>query len=276
MNRSRPRLAVAHAWATSLVWRGWGWLGRTERALAALAVWLDSLPVRWVPPLTPLTPLTPAPCAETPCPPWVLRTLATRAHWWGELGRWPLAEAQLEVLVVLEAGRAAHWFNLGFVREQLGEAVAAQAAFERALVLAPRLDAAWLGLGTALAQQGHWQQAHAAWERHAQAQPLCPDALVCLVRLHARRADWEAVTPWLDKLRHFDPRNAMALEAWMSTLPASLPLQADTTQTPGALAHLPVRAEPALPSLGAAPTLPGAASLEVVADAPTVWGGCAA
>jgi len=207
---TRSRFGQPHptAWVTSWVWRLPGWLGQTEQALQALEAWLAAHPL---------------PAASTASSPssLALRALAVRAHWLGELGRWACAAQQLQQLVVFEPERAAHWYNLGFVLEQAGEAVPAQAAFEHALGLAPRLDAAWLGLGKALARQGQWERAHDAWVCHAQRQPLCPDPLVCLVHMHAGRADWAAVTPWLDRLRRFEPRQAMALEAWMSTLPAS-------------------------------------------------------
>lgn len=206
MSQPWPGQPVLMAWATSWVWRTRGWLGQTEQALSALDAWLAA----W-PPGT----ATSGTVERLPA-----RALSVRAHWLGELGRWACAAQQLQQLVYLEPDRAAHWFNLGYVQEQMGEAAPAQLAFERALLLAPGLDAAWLGLGKALARQGDWKKAHNAWVCHSQRQPLCPDALVCLVRLHASRADWGAVTPWLDQLRRFEPRQAMALEAWMDTLSA--------------------------------------------------------
>lgn len=166
--------------------------------------------------------MPPAPPFNTrPCPPLLALGLATRAHLLGEQAQWPLAEQALQALVAFQPLHAVHWFNLGYVQEQMGQFQAAQQAFERALVLSPRLDAAWLGLGAALAQQGLCSQAAAAWTHHAQRQPLCPDPLVRLVRLHVAQGDWPAAACCLDQLRNFDPRQAMALEAWVASLGAS-------------------------------------------------------
>lgn len=149
--------------------------------------------------------------------------LAARAHVLGQLERWQDARSQLEQVFVLDAGNATHAFNLGYVCAQMGDAVAAAQAFRACLSLAPRMDQAWLGLGEALFAQGDFTGAETAWRKQVGMQPLCPDGYTGLVRLSVQRQDMAAARSWLDRLREFEPRHALALEPLVAELATTAP-----------------------------------------------------
>lgn len=151
--------------------------------------------------------------------------LATRAHVLGQLGRWQEARAQLALLLALDADNTAHMFNLGYVCAQTGDAPAAAEAFRACLERAPGMDQAWFGLGEALHAQGDWAGAEAAWVKQVSLQPLCPDGYVKLVGLFMQREKHAAACLWLDRLREFEPRRALALEPLVNPSVA-----ADSTQ----------------------------------------------
>jgi tetratricopeptide (TPR) repeat protein len=182
----------------------WVWLDRPRAALAALELWL--------------TTFLPDSSHHLLAYAW-----ATQAHLLGTLGEWAKAQRVLEHLLALEPLRAAHWFNLGFVRARQGMPEAAQSAFERALALAPALDAAWYGLGQALYQQGDLNRAAEAWEHQVRLQPLCPDGWEGLVRLYVQCGNLDQAALRLDKLKRFDPRRAMTLEPMLSFSATSVP-----------------------------------------------------
>lgn len=201
-------------------WRFWHLAGLPHRALTALD---DHLAAWHVPASTASPDLTCdalcggavcQPCAMYPCasaqPP--LHLLATRAHLLGQLGRWPDARHALQQLHALDTRHAAHAFNLGFVCMQLGDAAAAAPAFRACLHSAPHMDQAWFGLGQALHALGDWSGAEAAWVKQVGMQPLCPDGYTQLVKLCVQRQDTQAARVWLNSLRAFDPRQALALE----------------------------------------------------------------
>ncbi len=156
-----------------------------------------------------------------PAPP--IHLLAARAHVLGQLGRWQDARLQLEQVLLLEVDNATHAFNLGYVCAQLGDADAAARAFRVCLNLAPRMDQAWFGLGEALFAQGDFAGAETAWTKQVGMQPLCPDGYTGLVRLCIQRHDMVAARSWLDRLREFEPRHALALEPLVAQLAATDP-----------------------------------------------------
>lgn len=187
-------------WLAAWRWRGWLWLGQPHKALSALDAWLQLPSVAQSDQLTRSTTDR------------LTHALATRAHLLASLQSWEAAHTQLLALVQRQPGVAAHWFNLGFVQAQLGQPAAAQRAFEQAIALSPQMDVAWLGLGKALYQQGLWEAAASAWGHQVALQPLCPDGLECLVRLHVAQGQRALATQRLAQLRSFSPRQALALE----------------------------------------------------------------
>lgn len=198
-------------------WRFWQQMGSPARTVAALNRLLADWDTRWIAadavpnkPCVVLTPHRRSCSGEVATPP--LHLLATRAHALGQLGRWREARTQLEQLHALQPAHASHAFNLGYVCAQLGDAAAATQAFQACIAVAPHIDRAWYGLGAALFDQGDWSGAEAAWVKQVNMQPLCPDGYAQLIRLAVHRRDATAARLWLDQLRRFEPRQALALE----------------------------------------------------------------
>ena len=181
---------VLSAWASSLRWRCLVSLERREPALAALDTWLSAQ--------DPIS--VPAHC------------LATRAHLLAGLGRWDSARQQLAALTHLQPQEAAHWYNLGFVADQLGDLATAVHAFGQAVTLQPTMDAAWYGLGVMRHRLGQLDEAVHALTTQTRLQPLCPDGWAQLVLVHLERQQPSLAAQALDHLRAFDPRRAMSLE----------------------------------------------------------------
>jgi tetratricopeptide (TPR) repeat protein len=205
-------------------WRFWQQVGSPARTVAAL----NHLLADWDACVTAAEAVSTKPCHvvtpyrssrsdEGATPP--LHLLATRAHALGQLERWCDARAQLEQLRALQPTHAAHAFNLGYVCAQLGDAPAATQAFQACIQVAPHIDRAWYGLGAALFDQGDWSGAEAAWVKQVNMQPLCPDGYTQLVRLAVQRQDAIAARSWLDQLRRFEPRQALALEPLVAAVP---------------------------------------------------------
>lgn len=194
---TNPRLAACwQRWYWGSVWR-WHWrMGRLQATRVALGRWL-ALARR-----AGLAPHHPAVC----------HAQATRAHLAGLSGNWALAMRVLDRLVHAQPVRAAHWFNLGFVHQQLQDWPAAEAAFRQALNLAPGLDAAWLGLGQTLHAQADLLGAEEAWRQQVRLQPLCPDGFIKLFELALQTGQPAQAARWLDRLKAFEPRRALALE----------------------------------------------------------------
>lgn len=203
-------------------WRFWHQVGSPTRTLAALdeVLWALGAP-------SPSEPTSGLPVAsdiqeggqQAGKGRRLLSLQATRAHVFGELGRWAEARSQLEQLVSFEPGSAAHAYNLGYVCMQLGDAASAAPAFRTCIQLAPNLDQAWYGLGNALSALGDRAGAHHAWAQQVSMQPMCADGYVQLVRLSVQREDALAARSWLNKLREFDPRQALVLEPLLASLP---------------------------------------------------------
>ena len=86
--------------------------------------------------------------------------LASKAHLQAQLGD---RRAALQTLRAT-GGRSnpdngRHWFNYGFLLEELGEYGQAEAAFRRATELSPELDRAWYGLGLVLIRLQRFDEA---------------------------------------------------------------------------------------------------------------------
>ena len=139
--------------------------------------------------------------------------LASRAHIRAEAGRPALAVIDAQRLVESHPDRrAADWFNLGFLRDQLGEHEAAEAAFRRALALEPKLDRAWYGLALTCIQQGRLDDAVAALKKNTELQPLSPFGWYQLARVHANRQEPEKARRIIEHLKNFEPKVAAQLE----------------------------------------------------------------
>ncbi len=139
--------------------------------------------------------------------------LASRAHLLAEEGSTALAAADAQRLVEAHpTRRAAHWFNLGFLRDRLGEHAAAEAAFRRALDLEPKLDRAWYGLALTLIQQGRLEDAVVALKKNTELQPLSPFGWYQLARVHANRKEPEKAKRIIAHLKNFEPKVAAQLE----------------------------------------------------------------
>lgn len=139
------------------------------------------------------------------------QALASRAHLHATQGRWVLALQDLEPLCEQAPHAAAHWFNRGYVLEQLQRTAEAEACFRRALDLDPSLDRAWYGLGMALIQQSRLEEALAALRRNTELQPMSPHGWVQLARVHEMRQESEQVAAIIRHLRGFEPHVAAQL-----------------------------------------------------------------
>ena len=139
------------------------------------------------------------------------RALASRAHLRATQSQWALASQDLALLCERVPGAAAHWFNRGYVLEQLQRTTEAEACFRQALDLDPSLDRAWYGLGMALIQQSRLEEALAALRRNTELQPMSPHGWVQLARVHDMRQESEQVAAIIRHLRGFEPRVAAQL-----------------------------------------------------------------
>lgn len=137
--------------------------------------------------------------------------LATLAHLLAETGRLAEAAPLLDELVALQPDAAAHWFNRGYVLEQLRRPEAAEASFRRALALDQRLDRAWYGLGLTLIAQGRLDEALQALQRNTELQPMSPYAWYQMARIHADRAETEQARRIIRHLQGFEPKVAAQL-----------------------------------------------------------------
>lgn len=161
-------------------------LGRQRAALACLRQWLA-------------------------CAPDDAHALATWAHLLAGQGDHAAALVVLQRLVVLQPDRASHWFNLGFVNEQLGQAVDAEAAFTRATQIDARLDRAWYGLALSLIAQRRFEDAVSALRMTTELQPMSPHAWYQLARVHVDQLRPDQATQIIQHLRGFEPRVAAQL-----------------------------------------------------------------
>ena len=138
--------------------------------------------------------------------------LAFQAHLQAELKQPQQALQTLDRLVQVAPATAAHWFNRGFVQEQLGLLEAAEASFRQALALDERLDRAWYGLGLVLIRLGRLQDALAALRRNTELQPMSPYAWYQMARIHVDRAEPDEAAKIIRHLNGFEPKVAAQLE----------------------------------------------------------------
>ncbi len=146
---------------------------------------------------------------EFPADPYAL---ASRAHLQIQRGDKRAGLAGLQRLVEMEPGNAAHWFNYGFLLEELEEHVEAESAFRKATELSPDLDRAWYGLGLVLIQLQRFDEAVAALKRNTQLQPMSPYGWYQLARVHVDRREPEEARKIIRHLKRFEPKVAAQLE----------------------------------------------------------------
>jgi predicted TPR repeat methyltransferase len=103
---------------------------------------------------------------------------------------WKQAGNALERGLALDPGQARAWYQLGNVREELGQGdEAAAACFEKAVALDPAHARAWNNLGGAQQRSGRGEQALASYRRAMQADPGLAQACLNLGRLAVTRGD---------------------------------------------------------------------------------------
>lgn len=125
--------------------------------------------------------------------------------------RFEVAEKWYLAAVDLAPDDADTYFNLGFVREQMGKPGDAIAAFGEATRLKPILDRAWFGLGLAHAALGQHAQAIPPFEEATRLQPMNAIAWYQLGMACHKAGEADRVTAIVEKLVGFDPKHARQL-----------------------------------------------------------------
>ena len=138
--------------------------------------------------------------------------LASKAHVEAQAGNRHAALQSLRRLVQAEPGNGQHWFNYGFVLEELNETEQAEAAFRRATERSPELDRAWYGLGLVLIRLGRFDDAVAALKQTTKLQPMSPYGWYQLARGHVDRHEPDEAAKIIRHLKGFEPKVAAQLE----------------------------------------------------------------
>lgn len=126
-------------------------------------------------------------------------------HQYREAERWLVEGARLD------SKNGKILFNLGFVRERLGEKEKAIEAFQEAVRLDPGLDRAWYGMGLCHAALGRHEQAAAALEEAATRQPQNPFVWYQLGMAYHVLRQPEKVAEVVEHLLRFNPRMSRKL-----------------------------------------------------------------
>jgi tetratricopeptide (TPR) repeat protein len=138
--------------------------------------------------------------------------LASKAHMQAQAGNRRAALQSLFQLVEAAPGDGRHWFNYGFLLEELGEFAQAEAAFRRATELNPVLDRAWYGLGLVLIRLQRFDEAMAALKQNTKLQPMSPYGWYQLARVHVDRHEPDEALKIIRHLKRFEPKVAAQLE----------------------------------------------------------------
>jgi tetratricopeptide (TPR) repeat protein len=138
--------------------------------------------------------------------------LASKAHLQAQLGRKRDALRTFEQLVTADGDNARHWFNYGFLLEEMGEYEQAEGALRRATELSPKLDRAWYGLGLVLIRLQRFDEALVALKKNTQLQPMSPYGWYQLARVHVDRHEPEEALRIIRHLKRFEPKVAAQLE----------------------------------------------------------------
>lgn len=97
-------------------------------------------------------------------------------------------------------------FNLGFVRDKMGDPERAIEAFAQAVRIDPKFDRAWYGLGLCYATLGRHQEAAGALEEAAALQPANPFAWYQLGMAYHMLREADKVKEVIEHLYRFNPR----------------------------------------------------------------------
>lgn len=138
--------------------------------------------------------------------------LASLAHMQAQAGNKRAALQSLRQLVDSDVSNARHWFNYGFLLEELGEYPQAEAAFRRSTELSPALDRAWYGLGLVLIRLQRFDEAVAALKQNTKLQPMSPYGWYQLARVHVDRQEPDEARKIIRHLKRFEPKVAAQLE----------------------------------------------------------------
>jgi Flp pilus assembly protein TadD len=147
--------------------------------------------------------------AEFPSDPYAL---ASMAHLQAQGGDRRAALRSLAQLVEIEPRNGRHWFNQGFILEELGDYPEAEDSFRRATQLSPELDRAWYGLGLVLIRLERFDDAVSALKQNTKLQPMSPYGWYQLARVHVDRHEPEEAVKIIHHLKGFEPKVAAQLE----------------------------------------------------------------
>ena len=138
--------------------------------------------------------------------------LDSKAHLLAQEGDRRAALQDFVQLVQAEPRSGRHWFNYGFVLEELGEYEQAEAAFRKATQHSPELDRAWYGLGLVLIRLQRFDDAAVALKQNTKLQPMSPYGWYQLARVHVDRQEPEEAEKIIRHLKGFEPKVAAQLE----------------------------------------------------------------
>ena len=139
--------------------------------------------------------------------------LFSRAHLHAQRNNNSLALEDYRVLTFGNSStNAAHWFNQGFLQEQMGHLDQAELSFNQALRLDSTLDRCWYGLGLVLIQLKRYEEAIVALRRNTELQPMSPYGWYQLARIHINLSETEEATKIIRHLKGFEPKIATQLE----------------------------------------------------------------
>jgi tetratricopeptide (TPR) repeat protein len=120
--------------------------------------------------------------------------------------QYPEAERWLLEASRLDSKNGKILFNLGFVRDRMGEPERAIEAFSEAVRLDPGLDRAWYGMGLCYATLGRHEQAAKALEEAATRQPRNAFAWYQLGMAYHVLRQPDKVKEVIEHMFRFDPR----------------------------------------------------------------------
>ena len=138
--------------------------------------------------------------------------MASRAHLLGELGDKHGAIAMLEEITRQYPHESAGWFNLGYMRDDIGQHEQAEPAFRRALDAEPKMDRACYGLALVLIRQRRFDEAVEALKKNTELQPMSPFGWYQLARVHVDRQQPDEAMKIIRHLKGFEPKVAAQLE----------------------------------------------------------------